>query len=174
MIISNTPTLEGYRIVKYLGNVIGAHIYAPGGIFGEGIIRQTKLVAKAYTLATDNMKNEAPYETDAIVGVNTTVTQLIDGTALVTVSGTAVKTEKIITEEEKRRLQEEKEKAEKELQEKTRELMANVSKKGINPAGKEAVYPIEKDNGRVECPSCGTIQLEGRHVCQKCGIPFMY
>ena len=93
MIISNTPTLEGYRIVKYLGNVIGAHIYAPGGIFGEGIIRQTKLVAKAYTLATDNMKNEAPYETDAIVGVNTTVTQLIDGTALVTVSGTAVKTD---------------------------------------------------------------------------------
>ncbi len=176
MIISNTPNLEGYRITDYLGNVAGAHYYAPGGIIGEGLWgnQQSKLINIAYDNAISYMIDNSPTSTNAIVGIQMTITQMPLGAILVGVSGTAVRIEKIVTEEEKRRLQEEKERAEKERQEKTRELLKNAEKTGINPDGREAVYPIEKGNGKVECPNCGTVQNEGRHVCFKCGVPFMY
>jgi hypothetical protein len=46
---------------------------------------------------------------------------------------------------------------------------------GINLNGKKAVYPIPSGEANmVLCPKCKTKQRVNRHLCLKCGIPFMY
>ena len=46
---------------------------------------------------------------------------------------------------------------------------------GINASGKKAVYPISTEEpSTVKCPKCMSLQPKDRHVCWKCGVPFMY
>ena len=50
-----------------------------------------------------------------------------------------------------------------------------VNEYGINPKGEKAYYPIQTEEpSTVQCPKCKSLQPKGRHVCWKCGVPFMY
>lgn len=92
MIITTTPTVEGYNITHYLGTVSGAATYLIGGIFGEGMIgsRQSSQFSAAWNDALEVMKKAAG-NADAIVGIQHTLCGVANGYMVVSVTGTAVK-----------------------------------------------------------------------------------
>ena len=102
MIITNSSIIEGYNIKEYIGNRIGADTYTAAGLLGEGMAGsiQTKYLSIAYSNATSRMIQNAPSNANAFIGVNMTMTS-VGSEILVAVSGTAVRIEKIMTEEEK-------------------------------------------------------------------------
>ena len=51
----------------------------------------------------------------------------------------------------------------------------DIKPDGINPEGKQAVYPFQSEiPNMVICPKCKAEQKEGNHACWKCGTYFMY
>ncbi len=91
MIVTTTPSLEGYHITKYIGTVTGAATYLIGGVIGEGMFssRQSSQFSIAWQEAVAFMKKEA-YKADAIVGVQHTLCGVANGYMVVSVTGTAV------------------------------------------------------------------------------------
>jgi uncharacterized protein YbjQ (UPF0145 family) len=106
MIVSTTPSLEGYRITAYLGvvsgeTIIGANVFKDffasitdivGGRAGayERVLRE----AKATAMSEMEMQAKA-FGANAIVGIDLDYETIRDGMLMVTSSGTAVKIEKI-------------------------------------------------------------------------------
>jgi uncharacterized protein YbjQ (UPF0145 family) len=106
MIISTTPSLEGYQIDQYLGivsgeTIIGANIFKD---FFAGITdivggrssayEQVLREAKATSIAEMELQARQ-YGATAIVGIDLDYETIRDGMLMVTVSGTAVKTTKL-------------------------------------------------------------------------------
>lgn len=106
MIVSTTPSLEGYRITAYLGivsgeTIIGANVFKDffasitdivGGRAGayERVLRE----AKATAMSEMEMQARS-FGANAIVGIDLDYETIRDGMLMVTSSGTAVKIEKI-------------------------------------------------------------------------------
>lgn len=106
MIISTTPSLEGYKITSYLGlvsgeTIIGANVFKDffasitdivGGRSGayEQVLRE----AKATAMSEMEMQARA-FGANAIVGIDLDYETIREGMLMVTVAGTAVKIEKI-------------------------------------------------------------------------------
>ncbi|MCH7401957.1 YbjQ family protein [Belliella kenyensis] len=102
MIVSTTPSLEGYEIKEYLGvvtgeTIIGANLFKDffasitdivGGRSGayERVLREAK------TTAMTEMQMQAnAFGGNAIVGIDLDYETIRDGMLMVTASGTAVK-----------------------------------------------------------------------------------
>lgn len=102
MIITNSSFIEGYSIKEYIGNCIGADTYTPAGLLGEGMAGsiQTQYLSLAYSNAISRMIQKAPSNANAFISVSMSMTS-IGSEIIVAVSGTAVRIEKIMTEEEK-------------------------------------------------------------------------
>lgn len=106
MIVSTTPSLEGYKITAYLGvvsgeTIIGANVFKDffasitdivGGRAGayERVLRE----AKATAMSEMEMQARS-FGANAIVGIDLDYETIRDGMLMVTSSGTAVKIEKI-------------------------------------------------------------------------------
>ncbi|MGY6557680.1 MAG: YbjQ family protein [Nitritalea sp.] len=105
MIVSTTPSLEGYTITAYLGvvsgeTIIGANIFKDffasitdivGGRSGayERVLREAKSTAMA------EMEAQArAFGGNAVVGIDLDYETIRDGMLMVTASGTAVRVEK--------------------------------------------------------------------------------
>ena len=101
MIISTTPSLDGYRIEKYLGvvsgeTIIGANVFKDffasitdivGGRSSAYV--QVLRVAKATAMSEMEMQATA-FVANAVVGIDLDYETIRDGMLMVTVSGTAV------------------------------------------------------------------------------------
>ena len=63
-----------------------------------------------------------------------------------------------------------------EEEEKTRQTaQSSELNYATNPYGKKSVFPMPGDApDKIVCPVCGQQQRAGRHICMKCGIPFMF
>lgn len=106
MIVSTTPSLEGYKITAYLGivsgeTIIGANVFKDffasitdivGGRSGtyEQVLRE----AKATAMSEMEMQARA-FGATAIVGIDLDYETIREGMLMVTAAGTAVKIEKI-------------------------------------------------------------------------------
>ncbi|WP_373493913.1 YbjQ family protein [Aquiflexum sp.] len=107
MIVSTTPSLEGYKITAYLGvvsgeTIIGANVFKDffasitdivGGRAGayERVLRE----AKATAMSEMEMQARS-FGANAIVGIDLDYETIREGMLMVTSSGTAVKIEKIL------------------------------------------------------------------------------
>lgn len=118
--MTTTNTVEGYVVSEYLGCVSASACYLPGGAIGEGYINsmQSAMYTSAYNDALSRMKTEVQNKADAIIGIQSSVCSMngVMSFILVTVSGTAVKLEKIIeplpvTERSREKAEEEKRQA---------------------------------------------------------------
>ncbi|UJP63540.1 YbjQ family protein [Mongoliitalea daihaiensis] len=106
MIVSTTPSLEGYAITEYLGivsgeTIIGANVFKDffasitdivGGRAGayERVLREAKTTA----MAEMQMQARA-FGANAIVGIDLDYETIRDGMLMVTAAGTAVKITKL-------------------------------------------------------------------------------
>lgn len=106
MIVSTTPSLEGYKITAYLGivsgeTIIGANVFKDffasitdivGGRSGayEQVLRE----AKATAMSEMEMQARA-FGATGIVGIDLDYETIREGMLMVTAAGTAVKIEKI-------------------------------------------------------------------------------
>lgn len=106
MIISTTPSLDGYKIEQYLGivsgeTIIGANIFKDffasiTDIVGGRSSAYEKVLREAKAIAITEMEAQARhFGANAIVGVDLDYETIRDGMLMVTASGTAVKTTKI-------------------------------------------------------------------------------
>lgn len=103
IILTTTPNIEGRRIVEYKQIVSGASIYTIGGLLGEGYFNkvQDSLFGISIGRAKYRLLNEAfSLGADAVINIQTA---LGGGPAamnqmIVTLTGTAVVTEKITEE----------------------------------------------------------------------------
>ena len=123
-IMTTTNSVEGYVVSEYLGCVSASASYLPGGAIGEGYFNSkgSAMYSGAYNDALSRMKTEVLNKADAIIGIQSSVCSMNGALAyiLVTVSGTAVKLEKIIeplpvTERSQKKAEEEKRRAEERL-----------------------------------------------------------
>ncbi len=189
MIITTTQSVEGYNITRYIGTVTGAATYSPGGIIGEGFLNkhQSAQFAFAWQEAVEFMKKAAG-RADAIIGVQHTLCGVANGYMVVSVAGTAVmleenpmhkkQLEQAKQEEEQRRQEElrrEQEKEQEAREKREQYFKTHEIQYATNPNGEKAVYPIPSDKADfVLCPLCRERQRAGRHICMKCGTPFMF
>lgn len=92
MIITTTPSVEGYHISEYIDTVAGAATYLIGGWIGEGFVssRQSSQLSFAWREAVEFMK-KAANNADAIVGIQHTLCAGANGNMVLSVTGTAVK-----------------------------------------------------------------------------------
>lgn len=106
MIVSTTPSLEGYRITHYFGivsgeTIIGANVFKDffasitdivGGRSGayERVLRE----AKAIALSEMEMQAKA-FGANAVIGIDLDYETIREGMLMVTAAGTAVTIEKI-------------------------------------------------------------------------------
>lgn len=106
MIISTTPSLEGYQIDQYLGivsgeTIIGANIFKDffasiTDIVGGRSSAYEQVLREAKATAITEMELQArQFGANAIVGIDLDYETIRDGMLMVTVSGTAVKTTKL-------------------------------------------------------------------------------
>lgn len=106
MIISTTPSLDGYKIEQYLGivsgeTIIGANIFKDffaslTDIVGGRSSAYEKVLREAKSIAISEMEVHARnFGANAIVGVDLDYETIRDGMMMVTASGTAVKTTKL-------------------------------------------------------------------------------
>jgi uncharacterized protein YbjQ (UPF0145 family) len=102
MIISTTPSLEGYQINQYLGlvsgeTIIGANIFKDffasiTDIVGGRSSAYEQVLREAKATAIAEMELQAlHFGANAIVGIDLDYETIRDGMLMVTVSGTAVK-----------------------------------------------------------------------------------
>lgn len=98
MITTTCSNIEGYRIKEYRGIVSGASIYNFGGGFFAGGYSdkgQSKLFGSALETAKEILvKNAVNVGADAVIGIQTALV-VTNPLIAVTLTGTAVKTEKI-------------------------------------------------------------------------------
>ena len=99
-IITTSNCVEGFKIKRYLGVYSGANvIHTPGGWIGEGITdkKQTIYINDSIKKCIDLLFENAPTSTDAIIGMQNSITIINDNGQkyLVTIFGTAVELEKI-------------------------------------------------------------------------------
>lgn len=106
MIISTTPSLDGYQIDQYLGlvsgeTIIGANIFKDffasiTDIVGGRSSAYEQVLREAKAIAISEMESQARnFGANAIVGIDLDYETIRDGMLMVTVSGTAVKTTKL-------------------------------------------------------------------------------
>ncbi|MEN2282515.1 YbjQ family protein [Algoriphagus sp. SE2] len=106
MIISTTPSLEGYQIEEYLGvvsgeTIIGANVFKDffasiTDIVGGRSSSYEQVLREAKATAMSEMEMQARvFGANAIVGIDLDYETIRDGMLMVTVSGTAVKTSKL-------------------------------------------------------------------------------
>ncbi len=106
MIISTTPSLEGYQIDQYLGivsgeTIIGANIFKDffasiTDIVGGRSSAYERVLREAKATAISEMEAQArQFGANAIVGIDLDYETIRDGMLMVTVSGTAVKITKL-------------------------------------------------------------------------------
>lgn len=106
MIISTTPSLEGYQIDQYLGlvsgeTIIGANIFKDffasiTDIVGGRSSAYEQVLREAKAIAISEMEAQASrFGANAIVGIDLDYETIREGMLMVTVSGTAVKTTKL-------------------------------------------------------------------------------
>lgn len=102
MIISTTPSLEGYRIEEYLGvvsgeTIIGANVFKDffasiTDIVGGRSSAYERVLREAKATAMSEMEMQArAFGANAVVGIDLDYETIRDGMLMVTVSGTAVK-----------------------------------------------------------------------------------
>jgi uncharacterized protein YbjQ (UPF0145 family) len=102
MIISTTPSLEGYRIDQYLGivsgeTIIGANAFkdffaAITDIVGGRSSAYEQVLREAKAIAMTEMEGQARhFGANAIVGIDLDYETIRDGMLMVTASGTAVR-----------------------------------------------------------------------------------
>ncbi|EAZ79197.1 YbjQ family protein [Algoriphagus machipongonensis] len=102
MIISTTPSLDGYSIDSYLGivsgeTIIGANVFKDffasiTDIVGGRSSAYEKVLKEAKATALSEMEMQArAFGADAIVGIDLDYETIRDGMLMVTVSGTAVR-----------------------------------------------------------------------------------
>ena len=92
---TTTNDFTNALIEEYLGTVSGADFYLAGGIIGEGLMRQSEYFEVAFLRAKAKMfKNAILLGANAIVGMNTSLTNILNGNMVVVVTGTAVKIKK--------------------------------------------------------------------------------
>lgn len=100
LILTTTNGVEGYVIAEYLGCVSGTGSYLPGGAIGEGYLSKTQnaMFSSAYQDALLQMRSSLKKKADAIIGIQTSICSMngIAAYILVTVTGTAVRLEKIL------------------------------------------------------------------------------
>lgn len=112
-IISTTPTLEGYRVVRYLGPVVVPSVGAGDiikdwlagftDIFGGKSHSYQKVFAKFINQGVREMTNQArQYGANAIVNFRIETTNISKGKSVISVLlyGTAVVVERIETQED--------------------------------------------------------------------------
>ncbi|MBI4531865.1 MAG: heavy metal-binding domain-containing protein [Candidatus Latescibacteria bacterium] len=101
MVVTTTPTVEGQRILRYLGIVtgeaiLGANIFRDffagiRDIVGGRSAAYEKELAHARAIALDEMKAQATdLGANAVVGVDLDYEVIREGMLMVTASGTAV------------------------------------------------------------------------------------
>ncbi|SEF88564.1 YbjQ family protein [Algoriphagus boritolerans] len=106
MIISTTPSLEGYQIDQYLGivsgeTIIGANIFKDffasiTDIVGGRSSTYEQVLREAKATAVSEMEAQArQFGANAIVGIDLDYETIREGMLMVTVSGTAVKITKL-------------------------------------------------------------------------------
>jgi len=105
MILSTTNTLEGHRIVEYMGivhgeTIVGANIFkdlmaSVRDVFGGRSGAYEKELKKARTMALDEMAAEAKkMGANAVIGVDIDYEVIGQSMLMVTASGTAVTAKK--------------------------------------------------------------------------------
>ncbi|MFD2037374.1 YbjQ family protein [Belliella marina] len=105
MIVSTTPSLEGYEITEYLGivtgeTIIGANLFKDffasiTDIVGGRSSAYEKVLREAKTTALSEMEMQArAFGGNAVVGIDLDYETIRDGMLMVTASGTAVKVSK--------------------------------------------------------------------------------
>ncbi|WP_296697717.1 YbjQ family protein [Algoriphagus sp.] len=106
MIISTTPSLDGYRIEEYLGvvsgeTIIGANVFKDffasiTDIVGGRSSAYEQVLREAKATAMAEMEIQArTFGANAVIGIDLDYETIRDGMLMVTVSGTAVKTVKL-------------------------------------------------------------------------------
>jgi len=101
MLLSTTPTLPGYRVVKVLGVVNGMSIRTRGmlGRFLAGIEAAIGGRAESYIVELKKARDEAIQDlireasrlgANAVVGVDFETSEILEGFIIVTATGTAV------------------------------------------------------------------------------------
>ena len=92
MIITSAPIIENHPVYQYLGMVTGADNYLVGGIIGEGLARVDSMYETCFSNAVNKIVRKAlDMGANAIIGVQTSLTNVANGNMFVTVIGTAVK-----------------------------------------------------------------------------------
>lgn len=106
MIISTTPSLDGYQIDQYLGivsgeTIIGANVFKDffasiTDIVGGRSSAYEQVLREAKATAMAEMEMQARhFGANAIVGIDLDYETIRDGMLMVTVAGTAVKVTKL-------------------------------------------------------------------------------
>jgi len=106
MIISTTPSLEGYQVDQYLGivsgeTIIGANVFKDffasiTDIVGGRSSAYEQVLREAKATAMSEMEVQARhFGANAVVGIDLDYETIRDGMLMVTVSGTAVKVTKL-------------------------------------------------------------------------------
>ncbi|MCS5489560.1 YbjQ family protein [Algoriphagus limi] len=106
MLITTTNSLEGHKIVSYLGivsgeTIIGANVFKDffasiTDIVGGRSSAYERVLREAKATAMTEMEMQArSFGANAIVGIDLDYETIRDGMLMVTASGTAVKVEKI-------------------------------------------------------------------------------
>ncbi|MDO9551793.1 MULTISPECIES: YbjQ family protein [Rhodonellum] len=107
MIVSTTPSLEGYRITAYLGivtgeTIIGANIFKDffasiTDIVGGRSSAYERVLREAKSTAMAELQQQAQaFGANAVVGIDLDYETIREGMLMVTASGTAVRVETIL------------------------------------------------------------------------------
>ncbi|MCH7396351.1 YbjQ family protein [Belliella sp. R4-6] len=105
MIVSTTPSLEGYEITEYLGivsgeTIIGANLFKDffasiTDIVGGRSSSYERVLREAKSIALSEMEMQArAFGGNAVIGIDLDYETIRDGMLMVTASGTAVKVNK--------------------------------------------------------------------------------